>query len=209
MHIFFAVSTDQGKTWHACADQLQTPCTASKQRIDKGNLVGDSWQPALAVDPGTGAVVIAWYDRRDDANNTLYRPYYTQSAAGGMDFAAATPAAQIPLTSVQSDPRVDCNGTGDYLGITSTSGKAIPVWTDTEINNSPEGLPAVFAATIAEASFPGTTEWVPTSNARHPSSVLTTCPAEAACTCGPGARGSVPGAAALGSRPTQAGCLGS
>lgn len=110
MHIYF--SKWNGSTW------------SSPVQLDTGN-PNDAWQPAISVDRSTGTLSVAWYDRRDDTNNHLYRPYYTQSTDGG-----ATWSAQIPLSSTMSDPTIDCNGTGDYLQITSVGGHAYTAWTD-------------------------------------------------------------------------------
>jgi hypothetical protein len=155
MHIYFSVSNDGGAHWHRCVDATNAPCTGgSTQQIDIGNSANDGWQPAIAVDQSTGKVSVAWYDRRDDPNNLLYRVYYSQSVAGGGDFASAT---QIPVSTIQSDPTRDCNGTGDYLSITAVDGVAIPVWADTRTGTSPEGAPKIWAAQVTESVYPGVT----------------------------------------------------
>lgn len=130
MHIFFVRSIDQGASW------------SQPTQLDKGNSKNDSWQPALAVDQNTGLITAAWYDRRDDAGNTLYRPYYTQSTDGGLTWLAS----QAPVATTQSDPRIDCNGTGDYMEMTAVDGVARPVWVDTR-----NGSTQLFTAAIAEA----------------------------------------------------------
>jgi hypothetical protein len=129
MHTFFTMSTNGGFTWNAPA------------QIDTGN-PNDAWEPTVTVDQTNGNVSIAWYDRRDDSNNVLYRTYYTQSTDGGSTFLAS----QIPVASAQSDPRLDPNGTGDYMSIVATGGQAHPVWTDTST-----GRPQIFTASITES----------------------------------------------------------
>ncbi|TMC03911.1 MAG: exo-alpha-sialidase [Chloroflexi bacterium] len=133
MHIFLQESKDGGTTW------------SSRVQIDSGNTRNDSWEPSVAVDQSNGNVVLTWYDRRDDPNNKLYRPYYSESAADGSGLAQFT--AQIPVADTQSDPSIDCNGTGDYLQIAAAAGTAHPLWSDTRT-----GLPAVFTSAITESA---------------------------------------------------------
>lgn len=128
MHIYFSRSVDGGSTWSAPA------------RIDTGNS-HDAWEPAVAVDQSSGLVTLAWYDRRDDAGNKLYRVYYTQSADGGQTFLPN----QVGLTTAASDPTLDCNATGDYMGLAASDGVAHPVWSDTR-----NGINQIFAATVNE-----------------------------------------------------------
>ena len=135
MHIYLSRSSDGGGTW------------SSPQRIDAGN-PNDAWQPALAVDAGDGrsphTVSLAWYDRRDDPGNKLYRVYYTQSTDGGQTF-----SPQIGVSDQQSDPTFDANGTGDYMEMADVSGVAHPVWTDTR-----NGHNQMFTAPITESQVP-------------------------------------------------------
>jgi alpha-tubulin suppressor-like RCC1 family protein len=130
MHIFFVRSTDQGASW------------SQPVQLDSGNTKNDSWQPAIALDQSTGLVTVVWYDRRDDSGNALYRTYYTQSTDGGLTWLAS----QGQVSTYQSDPRIDCNGTGDYMGMTAADGVARPVWVDTR-----NGSPQLFTAGIYEA----------------------------------------------------------
>jgi len=142
MHIFMTESRDNGATWSA------------RQQIDTGN-PNDAWEPSVAVDQSNGNVVVAWYDRRDDGSNHLYRTYFAESLSdsGGV----AQFSAQLPVGDTQSDPQLDCNGSGDYMQIAAANGTAHPVWTD-----SRSGLPAIFTSAIDEtaaatsSSTPGT-----------------------------------------------------
>jgi hypothetical protein len=128
MHIYFSKSADGGSTW-------TTPT-----QVDTGNK-NDSWEPAVDVDQTNGMINVAWYDRRDDSSNKLYRVYYSQSSDGGATFLPQ----QIAVSTAQSDPTLDCNGTGDYMMIDAIAAAAHPVWSDTR-----NGINQIFTATIAD-----------------------------------------------------------
>ena len=115
-HVYLAKSTDRGLNWSRYV------------QLDSGNLNTDAWGPALAVDQSNGAVTVAWYDRRDDGNNKLYRVYYTQSIDGGQTFLPN----QIVVSDRQADPTVDCLATGTYTQMRAADGMAQPFWTDTD-----------------------------------------------------------------------------
>lgn len=137
MHIFFTYSTDSGSSW------------SSPVQLDSGN-PNDSWQPALALDQRTGVLSVAWYDRRDDPNNTLYGVYYTQSTDGGRSWTKS----QISLADAQSDPRLDCDGTGDYMEMASADGVAHPIWVDGRT-----GTPQLESAQVNQAQVGPVSVW--------------------------------------------------
>src|SRR5207248_6423430 len=114
-HVYLIRSTDKGKTWQGVQLDTRNPST-------------DAWGPAVAVDQSNGAVTVAWYDRRDDPTNKLYRVYYTQSIDGGQTFLPN----QIAVSDRQADPTVDCLATGAYMQMRAADGVAQPFWTDTD-----------------------------------------------------------------------------
>jgi len=128
MHVYFSASVDGGALWTAAV------------QIDTANL-NDGWEPALSVDPSTGAVSVAWYDRRDDSTNALYEVYYTQSTDGGLTFLPR----QLRVAELPSSAALNCFGTGQTMGLTSENGTAHAVWTDTR-----NGFDQVFTATVSE-----------------------------------------------------------
>ena len=121
-HIYFARSTDRGASW-------------SYWSLDNGN-PRSAWGPAIAVDQSNGVVTVAWYDRRDDPANLLYRVYYTQSVDGGQTFLPS----QVAVSDKQSDPTVDCLATGTYIQMRAADGFAQPFWTDTDTGSTMTAL---------------------------------------------------------------------
>ena len=130
MHVFLQESMDGGASW------------SSRLQLDPDN-PNDAWQPSVAVDQSNGKVVVSWYSRRDDPNNVLYRPVFTESTAPP----AVGFGSYMPVADVASDPRIDCGGSGDYLQIAAGKGTAHLVWTDTRT-----GVPTIFTAAIDEAA---------------------------------------------------------
>lgn len=110
--VMFIRSTDQGRTWSAPI-QLSDP-----EHPDR-----DVAFPALDVDPGTGEVVVAWLDRRDDPSNALARLYAARSTDGGLTFD----------TRAFSDPFDPSRGNyflGDYNQVATRGGTRVAVFSD-------------------------------------------------------------------------------
>ncbi len=122
-------SDDQGFSWSA-------PVVINDDGTGR-----DQFFPALTVDDG-GNVMVAFYDRRDDPQNLLCRPYLAVSTDGGRSFLPNKALAQT-----LSDPTLWTVGGvtffGDYMGIdaqilkpnvlaatTTSVPRASAVWTD-------------------------------------------------------------------------------
>lgn len=112
-------STDQGRTWGT--DKRVNDDTASLRR--------DQFFPA-AIAGADGTLHLLWLDRREDAGNKRYAPYYARSTDGGVTFGPNT-----PLTRVQSDPDVGFEGVliGDYIAVdvSRDGGRVYAAWVDT------------------------------------------------------------------------------
>jgi hypothetical protein len=105
----------------------------------------DRFNQWLAVDPVTAAVVISFYDTRNDATGQRYGTdiYLARSADGGATF-----APDVRVSTATSNEH-DCNGVfpcsaidygnqqGDYSGVASYDGIAHPIWTDSRVNQVP------------------------------------------------------------------------
>jgi hypothetical protein len=135
-----ARSTDGGRSW------------TEAQRIndDPARPRHDQFFPTVAVGRD-GAVHLLWLDRRDDAANNLYLPYYAASTDGGATF------AQEPLSRTPSDPAIGFQGSllGDYIALdTSSDGsKVYAAWVDTR-NGDQDIYFAAFGAKAGPESPP-------------------------------------------------------
>jgi hypothetical protein len=115
-------STDGGATWS----------TAVTLNDDSGD--ADQFHPTLSVTGGgtNGAdvVTVSFYDRRDDAANCQSHVYATKSTDGG-----ATWAANVRVTTAQSNFDGNPNGPGDYSSSTPFSSAAWPFFSDHRTTN--------------------------------------------------------------------------
>jgi hypothetical protein len=153
INVHFAYSTDKGKSW-------STPIIVNDDRPPLERLRGpDQILPAIAVNKA-GAILVAWYDRRESGDNMGWKIRASASLDGGLTF---TPSAVVSDGAstftdrtewVQSGPRISGGGSRrapasgrpisvamsiDPFFVTGghTSGMAVgaddvfyPVWTD-------------------------------------------------------------------------------
>jgi hypothetical protein len=104
-------------------------------KVNTDNSGGSQFFPWLSVDDASGAINVAFYDRRDDPGGPLVNMYVARSSDGGASFIANT------RVSVEgSDPRIQSSvtggsgfpiGIGDYIGLAASRGTAHVMWTDT------------------------------------------------------------------------------
>lgn len=104
-------------------------------RVNSDSGGADQFFPWLSVDSSSGAVEVAFYDRRDDPGTVLMNMYLARSTDGGASF-----VENRRISSVSSDPRIQSNvlgsnassiGIGDHVGMAATHGKAHLLWADT------------------------------------------------------------------------------
>jgi hypothetical protein len=77
--IFFVCSTNRGTNW------------TSPLRINTDSTTNDQWMPVLAVKPNGTQLFMAWYDRRNDTNNSfmeVYGRFGTIATNGSVSFAS-------------------------------------------------------------------------------------------------------------------------
>ena len=119
--ILFTKSTNGGTTW-------STPVV-----INNDNTSADQFHPTLSVESngaGGDKITVSFYDRRDDPSDCLAYVYATQSTDNG-----ATWAANIRITSAQSNFDGNPNGPGDYSSSTPFSSGVWPFFSDHRLAN--------------------------------------------------------------------------
>ena len=96
---------------------------------------GDQFFPWLSVDPNSGAVLVAYLDRRNDPGGFLFNTFISRSTDGGLSFIDNQVSAQSSDPHIQSDVLALPNGIqigiGDYIGLSAFRGKGHALWTDT------------------------------------------------------------------------------
>lgn len=122
-------SSDGGATW-------STP-----RRVNDDGAGNTQFFPWCAVDPGTGALCVAWYDTRNDPAGRRADVYSTVSGDGGGTFSPdlqlTSPSADFYNSTLswsdensQDNANFNANQYGDYMGMTAGGGKATVAWTD-------------------------------------------------------------------------------
>lgn len=111
------------------------PIVSPLVRVNNDNSGTDQFFPWVSVDSKTGAVEVAFYDRRDNPGSVMMNTYLARSTDGGASF-----PQNIRVSSAFSDPRIQANvlgansnpiGIGDYIAVTSSNGRARLLWADT------------------------------------------------------------------------------
>ncbi len=174
--IYLTYSDDGGRTWSPpeIVDEDSADINGSSGGNNSFNnpdvYTGRThFQPAIAVDPVTGTLVVSWRDASSDPNNTLVFTYMASSIDGGASFSPqsyANPALTATdsidtQTTVALSPEGD-NGTatntansaagfGTSMGLAVYDGQVYSVWTGnldqaSVVNNAPalDGLAALF-----------------------------------------------------------------
>ena len=119
--VYCSRSTDAGHTW-------QPSVRVNKDAIGNGQ---NQFFPGIAVND-SGWVSIVFLDSRNDPSHILVDAYLAQSRDGGKTF------KNFRLSSHNFDPRINYNSDvrfGDYMGIASSQGRIVPIWTDSHLGN--------------------------------------------------------------------------
>ena len=151
--IFLTYSDDGGRTWsqprvvNDDASVNDGGSASSEDPLSEDIFTGRvQFQPAIAVDPVTGTVVISWRDGRDDAARSRVATYLTTSIDGGQTFSAQTYAnpaysginaitGQTVVVGPQADNESPGNsnratllGYGPQMGLAVFNGQVYPIW---------------------------------------------------------------------------------
>jgi hypothetical protein len=141
--IFFARSTDFGKTWRTFSKgATPTPLNDDNGGQSASGLADDvvtgQALPRLAIDD-KGHVAVIWYDTRRDTSNHLLDVVGTVSADRGLHF---SPNFRLTSESFDADRGafIDPSGKTDYylgdsVGLAIAGGSAYATWTDTRAGN--------------------------------------------------------------------------
>ncbi len=121
--IYFTKSEDGGETWTAPSVINNDTDPATHQ-----------FYPALNINKA-GKVIVSFYDRRDDPNNTDTHYYITWSEDGGDTFVENTAVSTEASDFSQIGLGNADFGIGEYNQVISTYNYAIPVWADGRDNN--------------------------------------------------------------------------
>jgi subtilisin-like proprotein convertase family protein len=163
--IYLIASSDGGKTWTALGSIGGAPLPVrvnsdqASDNFSEGNRA--QFQPAIAVDPVTGTLVMDWYDGRWDSARARVTTYITTSIDGGQTFSAQTflnaarSAIDAPTGStVTLDPiptnigAASANGVGITQALAVWGGNVIPIWSGNQdtsgasLQNSPTAIAA-------------------------------------------------------------------
>jgi hypothetical protein len=115
--VLISASTNGGENW------------GQPVRVNDDPGQGDQFFPTAVVG-ADGTLHLMWLDRRDDAANVSYRPYYSRSTDTGATF-----STNVPVSIASSDPDVGFEGTliGDYntIDVSSDGARVYSAWVDT------------------------------------------------------------------------------
>ncbi len=162
--VFMTYSDDDGRSWSTPLEVnddsgINDGTSGANEQFNGDLFEGKTqFQPAVAVDPATGTLVISWRDARNDANNTLLATYLATSIDGGNSFSAesytnpsltATDAitGQTDILEPEGDNGTSANsanatyGFGSSMGLAVYDGQVFPVWTGnfdeaSDVNNA-------------------------------------------------------------------------
>ena len=146
LDIYFARSTDNGKTW-------SNPIVVNNDGKDNGK---HQFYPSITVNP-EGTVVMTWYDRRNEKFNAETDYYIAFSYDGGLTFAENSVVSSSP-SNFNRIGSVNGNfGIGEYHQVLATKSFAIPVWSDGRTN---DGDINIYTAFVPITSSPPKVERV-------------------------------------------------
>jgi hypothetical protein len=114
--IWFSRSTDGGATW------------SSPIKINDQDSLNDQFFPRLAVDPGTGAMMVVYYDTINDSARLKTDLWMQTSLDNGATWSGAS-----QVTTAATDETASGYNTyqyGDYIGLTCQDGNFFASWTD-------------------------------------------------------------------------------
>lgn len=128
--VFYRRSTDMGATW------------LPEIRVNDDTTTTDQYFPSISAGP-TGRIVVAWYDRRLDANNLFVDYYAAMSEDGGASF-GLNERISDESSPIYIDPGLAACYHGDYDQQLQTASSALLQWADDREFNSGHDDPNVY-----------------------------------------------------------------
>jgi hypothetical protein len=111
--IYWVKSTDEGSTW------------SSPARVNQDSTTNDQWLPWLSWDDCTNALVVVFFDSRND--NARAETYV---AVNYLDEGLGWIETKVSDMSWSGDSSPTIGRAGDYIGVAARDGIAYPVWSD-------------------------------------------------------------------------------
>jgi hypothetical protein len=143
--VWFTRSTDGGQTW-------QSPVKINDQAG-----LNDQFFPRLAVDEGTGNLMIVYYDTVNDPNRVQTDVWMQFSTDRGVNWSPAIRVTTQP-TNEATGAQDNSQEFGDYIGLSGVYGRYFACWTDRrgggneQIFGAPLGVPSIEFA-LNKATF--------------------------------------------------------
>ena len=73
-------------------------------RVNTDGGINDQWMPMITVKPDGSKLFIAWYDRRNDINNSMIDVYGRWGTIAATDGAVTFPTAEFRITTTSFPP---------------------------------------------------------------------------------------------------------
>jgi hypothetical protein len=128
---YYRRSTDSGATW------------GPEVRLNTDATTRDQFFPTVSIG-ASNIVSTTWYDRREDANNTLFKYYQRFSYDGGVNWEPDEAVSDV-ASPVWIDPELAYCYHGDYDTHIQTETHAVAQWSDDRYVQSSHNDPDVFA----------------------------------------------------------------
>jgi hypothetical protein len=139
--IFLAYSHDNGASWNG-------PVRVNNDTEGNGVI---QFFPAVSVSE-EGWVHVTFYDRRNDANNTLLEYWWAVSFDGGQTFPINVPVSDTQFNGDHSRDG-DRDFIGDYTGVDTINSTLACVWCDTREGSDTNGDTEIYASIFNYQEF--------------------------------------------------------
>lgn len=116
MRVFVSTS-DNGTSW------------SRARAVGDTTTLSDQFNQWLAVDSGTGNVVVSWYDTRNDPTRASTEYSMVESTTRGSSYSSLIQLATKPTNETCCGAQMH-DQYGDYEGIAALNGSVHPIWTD-------------------------------------------------------------------------------